>query len=295
MTEEIKSKDVRVYPCATWDEFITQMRRTRYMPKEDPEEKAYHFGAGVIYRGHSKPSYRLSSTMERNCVFKSEVLNKNGKPIKDGNLRTFNGLDWYDKHCEHILQRFKVFSRGIGGIGENLTVAELWTIGRHFGLLSPYLDWTASPFVAAFFAFEEIYKKFQYMKSNYQTLPTGNIVQVWGLRIWKDLEEDEIFEISQMPGHHSTRPRAQQTWFTKLRSTEHIDVQSYLESRQKAHYLERYDLNVEMAMTALRDLDLMNINYLTLFPDAVGSALHSNIDADNFRVALAMHDLNREK
>lgn len=295
MTEKIKPNEVRVYPCETWDEFVTEMRRTRYMPNENSKEECRHFGKGVIYRGHSKPSYRLSSTMERNCLFELKVSNKNGKPIKDANLRTFNGLDWYDELCENLLHRFKEYSRGIGGVDHNMTNAEIWALGRHYGLLSPYLDWTTSPFLAAFFAFEEIYKEFQYAKSSYQTKPTGRIVQVWGLRIWEGLEEDGIFELSQITGHHSTRLRAQQAWFTKLRSTKHIDVQSYLESRDKAHYLERYDFNVEMAMTALRDLDLMNINYLTLFPDAVGSALHSNIDADSFRVALAVHDFDKKK
>ena len=49
------------------------------------------------------------------------------------------------------------------------------------------------------------------------------------------------------------------------------------------------------AMTALRDLDLMNINYLTLFPDAFGTAHHSNMNTDIFRSSLAVHDFEKKK
>lgn len=291
MPDNPANNDVRVYHCETWDQFTFEVRKTRYVPKENPEDTESHFGTGVIFRGHSNTSWLLSSKMERNVLCPYEVL-RDGVPVDKPNLKSINPHKWYESKCDYLIQRFREYSAGIPAIPDGLSDLELWSIGRHYGLLSPYVDWSGSPYIAAFFAYEEIYKTFEFVKSRYQTAFEDGVVHVWGLRLWDGLEEEGVFEIERLNGPHGTRPRAQQAWFTRLRSSDHIDLLSYLESRGRAHYLERYDLDTRMAMDALRDLDLMNINYLTLLPDAIGAALHSNIDSDMFRVALAMPPSN---
>lgn len=284
MSEEIKTNEVRVYRCETWDQFTAEVRKTRLMPKQDTKDKSYHFGAGTIFRGHSKKNYLLSSTIERNCMIEGEVTS-DGMSINLPNYRFFNGLDWYDNHCETILNNFKKYSHGLPEVDSSLSDEQMWSIGRHYGLFSPYLDWSASPFVAAFFALENSYKLIEHLgRGNVPNLENEHIY-IWGLRLWEKLEEVETFEIVQMFGNQSSRPRAQQSWFTKLRSKDHIDILSYLKSRKIAHYLECYVLNLNMANTAIYDLQLMNINYLTLFPDAIGAARHSNVDIDMARIA----------
>lgn len=291
MSSDTDTTAVRVYPCDTWDDFSAAIRRTRLMPKNDPDDKTNTFGSGVIFRGHSDPSWRLSSTVDRRLLIDGEVL-RDGIPMENPSLKSMNGREWYESECTNLIERFRRFSAGMPGIPDGLSDLEMWAIGRHYGLLSPYLDWTGSPYIAAFFAFEKIYQAFEFTHSNYQTMPDRDVVHVWGLRLWTDLERNGEFEVDVIEAPHSSRPRAQQAWFTRLDAIEFSDLQSYLESRDLAFYLERYDLNTEMAMHTLRDLELMNINYLSVFPDAVGAALHSNINSDLFRLALAMAETN---
>ena len=56
----------------------------------------------------------------------------------------------------------------------------------------------------------------------------------------------------------------------------HIDIESYLRSRNLAQFLFRYEIRAQEMGKALCDLDLMNIHESTLFPDLNGAAARAN-------------------
>lgn len=282
MTEQIEINKVRVYTCNTWNSYIEEVRKPRFNPAS---KTGTEFGTGAIFRGHSNAEYRLSSTMERDISI-DNVVDAQGQPDLRANWRRSNGVDWYRRYCAEILLRFQAMSYGFSDVPKDASDMETWAIGRHFGLLSPYLDWTLSPFVAAFFALEKVYNTFTHAKASYKPLPRDGVVAIWGLRQWKQLEAPEEFELHYVNSQFGSRMRSQQGCFTGLFSHEYVDVKDYLLSVGKGHYLERYDLSVSAAAEALYDLNLMNINYSTLFPGAFGAALHSNINADMIRLNL---------
>ena len=107
-----------------------------------------------------------------------------------------------------------------------------------------------------------------------------------GFELWDDITEDGVFEIAKETTIHGTRPRSQQAAFTRLNSKDHLDLESYLKSRGLAYYLERYDIDLADAFGALKELELMNIYYLSLFPHLEGAAL----DAKR-KGWIATHDL----
>jgi hypothetical protein len=82
-----------------------------------------------VYRGQREPEWKLVPSIDR--------------------------IDALATLRNDTLKTFKNASRGRRGASPAaLTDDEWWALGQHFGLKTPLLDWTESPFVAAFFAFQ---------------------------------------------------------------------------------------------------------------------------------------------
>jgi hypothetical protein len=62
-----------------------------------------------------------------------------------------------DRFLTEHLDTFRVrLRRAFGkGISESTREDDLWATGQHYGLLTPLLDWTKCPFIAAYFAVRE--------------------------------------------------------------------------------------------------------------------------------------------
>ena len=83
-----------------------------------------------IYRGQRKASWDLVPKIDR-------------PPLGPLNI----------EEVKAHLNRFKLGCRGRKGSARPVSDDEWWALGQHYGLATPLLDWTASPFVAAYFAF----------------------------------------------------------------------------------------------------------------------------------------------
>ncbi len=209
---------------------------------------------GYIFRGHSSDKWLLESTLDRKL-----------KEISP----EFSNDTSYEYIKESLLKKFKYSTRGLIESNSPKNTLEWWELGQHFGLWTPLLDWSRSPFVAAYFAISGEKKE-------------NEDYCVWALST-KTIEEKGSngggVEVELYDPISSSNPRLlrQQGLFTFNRHLN--DMESWVSANfpgdEKISLYKIILKDIDPAK-ALVLLDKMNISDSTLFPDLMGSASYSN-------------------
>jgi hypothetical protein len=143
--------------------------------------------------------------------------------------------------------------------------ARLLALAQHYGLPTRMLDWSTSPYVAAFFAFGT---------AIVEGRPTDrDRVAIWSLDTTSEVWAHKPgVDIVRVPAVQNVRLRNQSGRFTISR-TEHDSVDDFARQFDGANTcLRRFVLPADEGWVAIPDLDLMGINAGQLFPDLVGLA-----------------------
>lgn len=261
MPEIVAVNEVPTTQCESWEHFCALLRELNGRPL-DP-----------IYRGQADPSWALVPPSAREHLKTYVEMTARGAdirlnaPARRGQVKAFERL-----------------ATGLPGVSlSSLDEIDIEALARHHGLTTDLIDWTISPYVAAFFAFIDALDRANEGRVSSGTLeeraiiyPNGTIC-IWRLGLHEDLWEPGVFELLNSLAEINYWQKAQSGLFTRLAHEEFLDVVSYLAQRDQIGQLHRFVLPAEDARIALSDLQLMNINSSTLFPDLGGAARHANM------------------
>lgn len=159
--------------------------------------------------------------------------------------------------ADALLREFKREARGLTDLNlDSLARTQVETLARHHGLPSISLDWTRSPYVAAFFAFDD------------PVCQRSECVSVWVLdrQVFIAAEAAEI-EFPEEDQILSTRAIEQMGVVVRV-----LGVSGGIATMIPRPFLTRFDIPASERLSALRDMESMRLTSRALFRDLDGAA-----------------------
>lgn len=272
-----------VIECRSWDDFKNRVRRDHAEEWSALDSTEYMLATYPLFRGHARTNWTLASQWERK-------LASMRKTAPDRDRAAFAPM------LAKVLDDFKDLAVGLPNLqSKDLSELDWWAIGRHHGLITPLLDWSRSPYVAAFFAFtgfaEEISPGVQ---STGDLSPTPLLfpdsdtkIAIWALKVGPGLERAKQLSILNPHIDIGHRQRAQRGVFTRLDHETHLDLEAYLLSLGlDTGHLRQYLVPAHETAKALTELRHMNLTFATLFPDLQGAAQQANFETAQFALSV---------
>lgn len=196
----------------------------------------------VVWRGVSDSNWCMTSSVDR-FALQNAIADRTALEAK-------------------LLSLYDARSAELGLIGDELTDEQRWALGQHWGLPTPFLDWSKSPMVAAFFAGSP---------SNSGPEPDRTLA-VYSLHMEAFAGPGDTSIVIPPAGPWNARMRAQKGVFTHLRVGGcMIDT---LRDRGQLSSLAVYMCPAAISSQILVDLEAMTVDALTMFPDMEGVVRH---------------------
>lgn len=139
----------------TWEQFTDELERL-YRNHASRQVPHAYISKNLLFRGHGDSTWKLETTLER-ATAKHPSLVQYFRIIKriQPKLETLSAVRWetptVSQYADWVKNQMPLSE------GKYPAVPYLAYL-RHHGFPSPLLDWTRSPYVAAFFAFRNLVK-----------------------------------------------------------------------------------------------------------------------------------------
>lgn len=225
----------------TWQEFKTWVGAL------------YQDGNFADFRGHGSNQFLLKSTLHR------------------------AGRSRMERFCYETMPQFRDFAESILDTrfspDDKEDFSVLLGLAQHHGLPTPLLDWTASPYVAAFFAFSDALE-------NLDSRKTHTHVRIFGLsRALREVAPNVVSmtfvkanaTYLSIASRKNPRLLAQQGKFLVTNVSELENYLCHLENSTGLTLLKAVDIPISQAVEALEDLYFMGLSAATMFPGLDGA------------------------
>lgn len=266
--EENIIKTIPLKSWSDWEAFVSSL------PKEEKtlRNKAEMGVSDLLFRGQRCASWGLKSTLERNKIefLTMEEFSKEIKTTKRAFESCF-GVNWPTETRSVITD-----------IPSPPEEYEFMVYLRHHGYPTPLLDWSRSPYIAAFFAFQypcetddkvAIYSYREYTggvktgcSSDSTIITTGPTIRTHKRHYLQQAEY--TYCRKEMKALHGSTE--------KMDKREIWDYSSHEEAFEKTgdeqDILHKYTIPADLRSEVLAKLDSMNINAYTLYDSEEGLA-----------------------
>lgn len=204
----------------------------------------------LIFRGQKDNQWKLKTSFHR--TGRSDLLRYGNEDVN-----TLN------RYVASLIN--KIFN-----INDPLEHGALLNLAQHHGFPTPLLDWTESPYIAAFFAFSDLPKN--EVNRGYVRLFLFNRGD-WLLdhhTTTDMIDTRKYFSIHNLLPLHNSRALPQQSVVT---STNISDIESWLDSITPPHrkYLTKIDIAKSERNKVMTELTKMGITSASLFPGIEGT------------------------
>ena len=239
MIESKNINGVKEYTLENWDEYHSLI-----------VDKIPNRNRNYVFRGQRNTEWKLEPTLNRTLKFHTE--------------------DNFEKYKKLQIENFKKSIRGRTTFYKDIIGddREVWAIGQHHFLNTPLLDFTESPYVAAYFAFSD-----EKSETDYRI-----IYGISQKNISEKLSDD--LELFTPVSDFNNRLISQSGLFVNFKTKKDLEsliVEKYREERDRKIKLFKIKIPTTEREKCLKSLNRMNINHNTLFPDLYGAAIYCNI------------------
>lgn len=225
------------------------------------EKSEQGYVSGMLFRGQGNATWMLKTTLERYSQepkITAESYFRSAARVKS-QIETYTGKKWNVEFDEWL--KWTVSADPL--MPTTFTGLDFLIYLRHHGFPSPFLDWTRSPFVAAFFAFDEVPK-------DAERVAIYAYLEFAGQGKSQDGDDPVISTLpSNVPSHR--RHFIQQSEYTICVAKPESEVifsdyeEAFAKTDADQNLLWKFTLPVTERIKVLRKMDQMNVNRLSLF------------------------------